>query len=63
MANAGGRLVGSLLSGVLFQLGGVVACLCGSVAFALATFVTSAAIAPGHPAIALDQLGDDAGGD
>jgi MFS family permease len=36
MANAGGRLVGTLLSGVLFQMGGVVACLWASAAFALA---------------------------
>ncbi len=63
MANAGGRLVGSLLSGVLFQLGGVVACLWGSVAFALATFATSAGLPAGHPAMALDQLGEDAAGD
>jgi hypothetical protein len=36
MANAGGRLVGTLLSGLLFQLGGVGACLWGSAAFAAA---------------------------
>ncbi len=36
MANAAGRLVGTLLSGVMFQVGGVVACLCASVAFAAA---------------------------
>lgn len=36
MANAGGRLVGTLLSGVLFQVYGVVGCLWGSVAFAAA---------------------------
>ena len=34
MANAGGRLVGTLLSGIMFQLGGVTACLWTSVAFA-----------------------------
>jgi hypothetical protein len=37
MANAGGRLVGTLLSGVLFQVSGVLGCLAGSVAFALAS--------------------------
>ena len=37
MANAGGRLVGTLLSGLLFQLGGVDACLWGSAAFAAVT--------------------------
>jgi hypothetical protein len=36
MANAGGRLVGTLLSGLLFQVGGVLGCLGGSIAFALA---------------------------
>ena len=41
MANAGGRLVGTLLSGVLFQLRGVGACLWGSALFALAAAVIS----------------------
>lgn len=36
MANAGGRLLGTLLSGVVYQLGGLEACLWTSVAFALA---------------------------
>lgn len=36
MANAGGRLVGCLLSGVLFQLTGLAGCLWGTFAFALA---------------------------
>ena len=35
MANAGGRLVGTLLSGVVYQFGGLEACLWTSVAFAL----------------------------
>ena len=34
MANAGGRLVGTLLSGILFQAAGVVGCLWASVGFA-----------------------------
>jgi len=37
MANAGGRLVGTLLSGVLFQIAGVTGCLFGTVAFAVIT--------------------------
>jgi predicted MFS family arabinose efflux permease len=37
MANAGGRLVGTLLSGLVYQLGGLVACLWTSAAFAVAT--------------------------
>jgi predicted MFS family arabinose efflux permease len=39
MANAGGRLVGCLLSGVLFQLSGLPGCLWGTFAFALAAAV------------------------
>ena len=37
MANAGGRLAGTLLSGILFQWGGLSACLWTSTAFAVAT--------------------------
>jgi predicted MFS family arabinose efflux permease len=37
MANAGGRLVGTLLSGILYQLSGLAGCLWASAAFALAT--------------------------
>jgi predicted MFS family arabinose efflux permease len=36
MANAGGRLIGTLLSGIVYQVGGLAACLWTSVAFALA---------------------------
>ena len=39
MANAGGRLVGTLLSGIMFQVGGVTACLWTSVGFAAAAGV------------------------
>jgi MFS family permease len=41
MANAGGRLVGTLLSGVMFQVAGVVGCLWVSAAFAAITGVIS----------------------
>jgi predicted MFS family arabinose efflux permease len=37
MANAGGRLVGTLLSGLMYQLAGLSGCLWASVTFALAT--------------------------
>jgi predicted MFS family arabinose efflux permease len=37
MANAGGRLVGTLLSGLMFQLAGLSGCLWASVSFAVAT--------------------------
>jgi predicted MFS family arabinose efflux permease len=46
MANAGGRLVGTLLSGFMFQVGGVVACLWCSAAFALVTGVLSLLLPP-----------------
>jgi hypothetical protein len=49
MANAGGRLVGCLLSGLLFQLGGLAVCLWGTFVFALAAGV----IALGLPRTAL----------
>jgi predicted MFS family arabinose efflux permease len=39
MANAGGRLIGCLLSGVLFQWQGLAGCLWGTFAFALAAAV------------------------
>jgi predicted MFS family arabinose efflux permease len=41
MANAGGRLVGTLLSGVMFQVAGVRGCLWASAAFAALTGVLS----------------------
>jgi predicted MFS family arabinose efflux permease len=37
MANAGGRLAGTLLSGLMYQLGGLTACLWTSMGFAVAT--------------------------
>ncbi|MFH1496298.1 MAG: organoarsenical effux MFS transporter ArsJ [Verrucomicrobiota bacterium] len=41
MANAGGRLVGCLLSGVLYQLAGLAGCLWGAFAFAAAAALTA----------------------
>ena len=41
MANAGGRLVGTLLSGILFQVAGVTGCLWASAVFATAAGVAS----------------------
>ena len=49
MANAGGRLVGCLLSGVLYQVAGLGGCLWGAFAFAL----LSAVVALGLPRSAL----------
>lgn len=41
MANAGGRLVGCLLSGVLYQVAGLAGCLWGAFAFAVAAAVVA----------------------
>jgi MFS family permease len=41
MANAAGRLLGTLLSGALFQVGGITGCLLGTLAFAVITTVIS----------------------
>jgi MFS family permease len=44
MANAGGRLAGTLLSGALYQIGGIAACLWGTAAFAALTAIISTAL-------------------
>lgn len=41
MANAGGRLIGTLLSGLLYQMGGVHSCLIGSAVFLLISALLS----------------------
>jgi MFS family permease len=46
MANAGGRLVGTLLSGLVFQLWGLTGCLVASLAFALGAAGVSALLPP-----------------
>ncbi|MBW8190003.1 organoarsenical effux MFS transporter ArsJ [Neiella marina] len=47
MANAMGRLIGTVLSGLVYQLAGLTACLWVSVAFLLATSVISIALPKG----------------
>ena len=54
MANAGGRLVGCLLSGVSYQLAGLHGCLWGAAAFALASAV--AALGLPRAALHADKL-------
>ncbi len=49
MANAGGRLVGTLLSGALYQLGGITGCLAGTVVFAVTTAAISFLLPRGAP--------------
>ncbi len=49
MANAGGRLAGTLLSGTLYQLAGITGCLWGTVAFAVATACVTLLLPRGAP--------------
>jgi MFS family permease len=56
MANAGGRLVGTLLSGVLFQVCGVVGCLWGSVAFAAAAGMLSLPLPRKDTSLLMSQM-------
>jgi predicted MFS family arabinose efflux permease len=55
MANAAGRLLGTLASGVVFQLAGFAGCLWGSAALVLAAAVLSLRLPKGH-AIALASV-------
>jgi hypothetical protein len=48
MANAGGRLLGTLLSGLIFQFAGFAGCLWGSAALVLAAAVLSLGLPRGH---------------
>ena len=57
MANAGGRLVGTLLSGILFQTVGLTGCLWASVGFAVAAGVISLGLRDPARAIALAGSG------
>jgi len=59
MANAGGRLLGTLLSGLIFQFAGFQGCLWGSAALVLASAVLSLGLPRGH---AVSLMAVDAGG-
>jgi predicted MFS family arabinose efflux permease len=61
MANAGGRLVGTLLSGIMFQAGGVVACLWSSAVFALATGVLSLLLPHKQTSLLLAEMKTEGG--
>jgi Major Facilitator Superfamily len=63
MANAAGRLVGTLLSGILFQTTGVVGCLWGSVAFAAAAGALSLLLPRKETAMQMAEMKTDGGGD
>ncbi len=63
MANAGGRLAGTLLSGLLFERAGVVGCLWGSALFAALAGALSLALPRRDANIPLSQLTAEGGGD
>ena len=59
MANAAGRLLGTLASGVVFQLAGFTGCLWGSAALVLAAAALSLRLPKGHPlALASASVGE-----
>ena len=62
MANAGGRLVGTLLSGLMYQLAGLAGCLWASMAFALATGALSLALPPTRAGL-MAEMKVEGGGD
>ena len=62
MANAGGRLVGTLLSGIVYQLGGLEACLWTSAAFSLAAGAMSCWLPRTETGSQLAQMDADGGG-
>jgi hypothetical protein len=61
MANAGGRLVGTLLSGLVFQLAGVIGCLWASAAFAVLAGAFAWLLPHGGPPRALGDGAPDGG--
>jgi predicted MFS family arabinose efflux permease len=63
MANAAGRLVGTLLSGLMYQLAGLPGCLWTSTSFALAAGVLSLLLPRTEAAPLLSELKVDGGGD
>lgn len=56
MANAGGRLAGTLLSGVMFQAYGVAGCLWGSFGFAVAAGVVSSFLPHKETSMAMAEI-------
>ena len=62
MANAGGRLIGTLLSGLVYQLGGLEACLWTSVAFSFTAGVLSCWLPRSETGLRLADMATDGGG-
>jgi predicted MFS family arabinose efflux permease len=63
MANAGGRLVGTLLSGILFQTAGVVGCLWGSATFAAAAGAIALLLPRKDTALMMSDMKAEGGSD
>lgn len=63
MANAGGRLLGTLLSGLTYQWGGVQGCLWASLVLALATAALSLRLPRGRAPALAPGVAPDGGGD
>jgi predicted MFS family arabinose efflux permease len=63
MANAAGRLVGTLLSGLTYQLAGLAGCLWASMAFALGAGALSLLLPRPPAARLMSEMKADAGGD
>ncbi len=61
MANAAGRLVGTLLSGILFQLSGLNGCLWGSAAFAAAAGCASLLLPRKHSSMLMADMAAEGG--
>jgi len=60
MANAGGRLVGTLLSGVMFQWYGVAGCLWASVAFAATAGIVSLSLPRKETSMSMAEMSAEA---
>ena len=56
MANAGGRLVGTLLSGIMFQTYGVAGCLWASVVFAASAGFVSLSLPRKETSMVMSQM-------
>ena len=63
MANAGGRLVGTLLSGVLYQAAGLAGCLWASFAFAVVTGAISLLLPRPRAALRMSEVKVEGGAD
>lgn len=62
MSNAAGRLVGTLISGIMFQLGGLRGCLWTSAAFAFGAALLSSALPRKAATARMDEMKAEGGG-